>query len=43
MLLCLPGVAHAANRLPELDPSSAGSAVMLLSGCVLIFRAGRNK
>jgi hypothetical protein len=43
LLLALPAVALAENPIPEIDPSSAGTAIMLLSGCVLVYRAGRKK
>jgi hypothetical protein len=31
------------NPVPEIDPGSAGSALALLSGAVLIFRSHRKK
>jgi hypothetical protein len=43
LMLAVPSVALAGNPVPEIDPSSAGAAITLLSGCVLVFRARRKK
>jgi len=37
------GVAAMATTVPEIDPASAGSAVALLAGTILIFRGRRGK
>jgi hypothetical protein len=43
MALMLVGVASfaSATAVPEIDPGSAGSAVALLSGALLVIRARR--
>jgi hypothetical protein len=43
LLLIVPGSALAMNPVPEVDPSSAGGALLLLSGCGLVLRASRKK
>jgi hypothetical protein len=45
MALMFIGVAAFANATvaPEIDPGSAGSAIALLSGALLVIRAGRKK
>jgi hypothetical protein len=47
MFLLLVGVSGLAmavpTPVPEIDPGSAGSALALLSGAVLIFRSQRKK
>ena len=45
MALLFIGVAAFANAtaVPEIDPGSAGSAIALLSGALLVFRASRKK
>jgi hypothetical protein len=35
------GVAATAAIVPEIDPASAGSAIALLAGAILIFRGRR--
>jgi hypothetical protein len=37
------GIAATAAPAPEIDPASAGSAVALLAGTILIFRGRRRK
>jgi hypothetical protein len=37
------GVAAMANASPEIDPATAGSAVALLAGTILILRGRRGK
>jgi hypothetical protein len=37
------GLALAQVRTPEIDPGSAGSALALLSGALLVIRARRKK
>ncbi len=39
----LPAIALAGNGVPEIDPGSGVAAIALLSGCLLVFRAGRKK
>jgi hypothetical protein len=45
MALMLVGIASfaSATSVPEIDPGSAGSAIALLSGALLVIRAGRKK
>jgi opacity protein-like surface antigen len=46
ILLCFVGaasVAMAMSASPEIDPSSAGSALTLIAGTVLLFRGRRRK
>jgi len=45
MALMFVSVASFANAtaVPEIDPGSAGSAVALLSGALLVIRANRKK
>jgi hypothetical protein len=45
MALMFVGVASFASAVsvPEIDPGSAGSAIALLSGALLVVRAGRKK
>jgi hypothetical protein len=43
VFLGVSGVAGAVATVPEIDPGSAGSAIALLSGAVLIFRSSRKK
>ena len=37
------GVAAMAANLPEVDPASAGSALALLGGVILVFQGRRRK
>lgn len=42
MLLLIGAVATAsASAVPEIDPGSAGSALALISGCLLILKSRR--
>jgi hypothetical protein len=45
MALMFVAVASFANatQVPEIDPGSAGSAIALLSGTLLVIRASRKK
>ena len=43
LLVGVSGLALAQVRTPEIDPGSAGSAVALLSGALLVIRASRKK
>jgi hypothetical protein len=45
MALLLVGVSAiaSASAVPEIDPGSAGTAIALLSGALLIFRSRRTK
>jgi hypothetical protein len=44
MALMFVAVASFANAsVPEIDPGSAGSAIALLSGALLVIRASRKK
>lgn len=45
MVLFFVGMASflSATTVPEIDPGSAGSAVALLSGALLIFKASRQR
>jgi hypothetical protein len=43
LLVGVSGLALAQTQAPEIDPGSAGTAVALLSGALLVFRARRNK
>ncbi len=45
MALMFVAFASFANAIvvPEIDPGSAGSAIALLSGALLVIRAGRKK
>ncbi len=45
MMLLLVGVGSAAfaNPVPEISPASAGSALALISGAVLVMRGRRKK
>lgn len=43
MFVGVSGLALAQPRVPEIDPGSAGTAVALLSGALLVIRAHRKK
>jgi hypothetical protein len=42
LLVAVSGLANATATVPEIDPGSAGSALALLSGALLVIR-GRRK
>jgi hypothetical protein len=43
MFVAVAGFAQAIVAAPEIDPGSAGSALALLSGALLVIRGGRKK
>jgi hypothetical protein len=43
LLIGVSGLALAQVRTPEIDTGSAGSAIALLSGALLVIRANRKK
>ncbi len=43
MFVAVAGFAQAVVGAPEIDPGSAGSALALLSGALLVIRGGRKK
>jgi hypothetical protein len=43
LFVAVSGLALAQVQTPEIDPGSAGTAVALLSGALLVIRASRKK
>jgi hypothetical protein len=43
LLIGVSGLALAVAAVPEIDPSSGGSALALLSGALLVIRGRRNR
>ena len=43
VLIAVSGIALATTGVPEIDPSSGGSALALLSGALLVIRGRRNR
>jgi hypothetical protein len=43
MFVAVAGFAQAVVGVPEIDPGSAGSALALLSGALLVIRGSRKK
>ena len=43
LLIGMGSAAFAVSAAPEISPASAGSAIALISGAVLVMRGSRNK